>query len=309
VPEINANLTGGRSDLTKARRLKENLGISFMGDTKVGPFDIPEAMAKKMLAIPNPNRRPNSDVVRPWVNGLDVTRRPREMWIIDFPPGMSEQDAARYEAPYEHVRQRVKPERLKNKRSSYATRWWTHGEPRPEMRAALSGLARYLATPILTKHRFFVWLNAAILPDHQLIVFARDDDFTFGVLQSRVHTTWALRMGTQLENRPRYTPTSCFETFPFPKPAKGQRAVIENAAKELNDLREAWLNPTQLISDKDLKARTLTNLYNKPPAWLENAIRALDDAVLAAYGWADNPGDADILARLLDLNLQREPAD
>ena len=86
VPEINANLTS-QSDVTQARRLKENLGISFMGDTKVGPFDIPEKFARELLAKPNPHGQPNSDVVRPWVNGLDITRRPRHTWIIDFPPG------------------------------------------------------------------------------------------------------------------------------------------------------------------------------------------------------------------------------
>jgi hypothetical protein len=108
VEGINANLTS-RLDVTQARRLKENAGISFMGDTKVGPFDISEAQARRLLAAPNPHGRPNSDVVRPWVNGLDITRRPRDMWIIDFPPGMPEGDAAMYEAPFEYIRERVRP--------------------------------------------------------------------------------------------------------------------------------------------------------------------------------------------------------
>ena len=111
VSEIYTNLRSGETDVTKARRLKENLGISFMGDTKGGPFDIPEALAKQLLAHPNPDRRPNSDVVRPWINGLDITRRPRHMWIIDFPPGMTLEEAALYEAPFEYVKQNVKPKR------------------------------------------------------------------------------------------------------------------------------------------------------------------------------------------------------
>ena len=66
------------------RWLPENFGMAFMGDTKGGPFDIPEALAREMLASPNPDGRSNADVVRPWANGLDVTRRPRGRWIIDF---------------------------------------------------------------------------------------------------------------------------------------------------------------------------------------------------------------------------------
>ena len=65
------------------------------------------------------------------------------------------------------------------------------------------------------KHRLFAWLDARVCPDHQLIVIARDDDTTFGILHSRFHEVWALRKGTSLEDRPRYTPTTTFETFPF----------------------------------------------------------------------------------------------
>ncbi len=305
VEGINANLTG-RTDLTQARRLKENLGISFMGVTKVGPFDILETVAKKFLASPNPHGKPNSDVVRPWVNGLDITRRPRNMWIIDFPPGMSEEQAAQYEGPFEYAKKEVKPIRKSNKRKVYAQRWWVHAESRPAMRVALAGLKRYLATPRLTKYRLFVWLPAEVLADSQVFVFARDNEYFFGVLHSRAHELWALRKGTQLESRPRYTPTSTFETFPFPRPAAEQEEAIAEAAQELNELRETWLNPNEDIGEKALKKRTLTNLYNERPTWLDNAHKALDDAVFAAYGWNDEPDDGDILARLLALNLARE---
>jgi type II restriction/modification system DNA methylase subunit YeeA len=309
VASINANLTF-EADVTKARRLKENAGISFMGDTKVGPFDILPREAKAMLEAQNPHGRPNSDVVRPWVNGLDITRRPRGMWIIDFPPGTSEQDAAKYEAPFEFIKKHVKPFRATAK-SGDATGvdWWIHQRPRPDMRAALAGLKRYLATPNLTKHRLFVWFTPDVLPDHQLIVFARSDDYAFGVLQSRAHEVWALLQGTQLENRPRYTPTSCFETFPFPHGTQEQQWAISLAAKDLNDLREGWLNPQGMIGAKELAKRTLTELYNKRPTWLVDAHRTLDAAVFAAYGWREPPDalpGAEIVARLLALNLVRE---
>ena len=308
VEAINANLTS-KTDFTKARRLKENIGISFMGDTKVGPFDIPKRLAKQFLASPNPHGKPNSDVVRPWVNGLDITRRPRDMWIVDFPPGTTEQDAALYEGPFEYAKNHVKPKRKNKKRELYAQKWWIHGEPRPAMHEALEDLSRYLVTPILTKYRLFVWLDADVLPDHQLIAFARSDDYFFGVLHSRAHELWARGTGTQLREVTsgfRYTPTTCFETFPFPAPSPEQRAAIEVAARELNELRETWLNPEGLVGEKELKKLTLTNLYNERPTWLRNAHAELDAAVFAAYGWNDEPDNQELLERVLQLNIERQ---
>ncbi|MGH6916384.1 MAG: type IIL restriction-modification enzyme MmeI [Geminicoccaceae bacterium] len=204
------------------------------------------------------------------------------------------------------------------------------------MRKRIEVLSRYIATPTVAKHRIFVWLNHAIVPDHQLIVTTRDDDTTFGVLHSRFHELWALRLGTSLEDRPRYTPSTTFETFPFPHgltpdiPAdayaddsRAQR--IGAAARRLNELREAWLNPPDLVvrvsevvpgypdrilprdeeCAKELKKRTLTNLYNQRPAWLENVHMELDAAVAVAYGWPVDLSDEEILARLFELNQAR----
>jgi type II restriction/modification system DNA methylase subunit YeeA len=308
VTSINANLTAG-TDLTKARRLKENLGISFMGDIKVGPFDIDKATAQKMLAAKgNPNGRPNADVIRPWVNGLDITRRPRGMWIIDFGVNMSEEEAAQYEIPFEYVKEHVKPQRVGNRMQKRAVHWWIHGDAAPRIRKPLQLLNPYVATPTVSKYRLFVWLSNETLPDHQLIVFARNDDYTFGVLHSRIHELWALATGSQLESRPTYTPTTTFETFPFPEPTPDQRETIAEAAKRLNELRERWMNPPEgSIGPSELKQRTLTNLYNERPTWLEMAHNRLDEAVSVAYGWdPDLPAD-EILSRLMSLNLQREP--
>ncbi len=322
VEGINANLTSV-IDLTTARRLMENIGISFMGDTKVGPFEISEAQARAWLSVPNPHGKPNSDVVRPWVNGLDVTRRGRGMWIVDFPPGTTEAEAALFEMPFAHVLAHVRPERGQNKRSAYAERWWIHGEPRPEMRRQLRPLARFLATVSVSKHRLMVWLPAGTLPDHKLFVFARDDDYFFGVLHSRGHTVWALATGSihgdgSEGGRPVYNNTTCFETFPFPWPPGSEPkdaplvGAIAEAARELNALRESWLNPPpDSIGESELKKRTLTNLYNQRPTWLDIAHRKLDAAVFAAYGWPELPAELsnqEILARLLALNLERAQA-
>ena len=114
-------------------------------------------------------------------------------------------------------------------------------------------------------------------------------------------------MGTQLrelESGFRYTPTTCFETFPFPRPTVDQREAIAEAAGELDRLREGWLNPPD-AKEAELKKRTLTNLYNARPTWLQMAHERLDEAVMAAYGWPDDLADPEVLERLLALNLQR----
>ena len=152
-----------------------------------------------------------------------------------------------------------------------------------------------------------------MIPDSALVVFARQDDYFFGVLHSRAHEVWSLRMGTSLEDRPRYTPTTCFETFPLPW-SPGKEAwrderlhAIAHAAGELDAKRNAWLNPPD-ASDAVLKKRTLTNLYNERPTWIANLHAALDRAVWSAYGWTDDPAettDEEILERLLALNGER----
>ena len=243
VDAIYANLTTG-VDLTKAHRLKENADISFIGDMKKGKFEITSDLASQMLKMPrNPNGRPNSDVLRPWVNGLDITRRPREMWIIDFEMNMSEADAALYEAPFEYIKHHVKPVRDKVRNDLERRRWWVHGRTAPDLRQAIQGLQRYIATPRVAKHRLFTFLDEKAIPDGALVIVAHNDDYSFGVLHSHIHEIWALRMGTQLETRPRYSHTATFETFPFPCPTEEQREAIAEAACELNRLREGWLNP------------------------------------------------------------------
>ncbi|MGC8723509.1 MAG: type IIL restriction-modification enzyme MmeI [Acidobacteriota bacterium] len=255
VPVIHANLTAA-ADTTQAARLPENRGLAYMGDTKRGPFDIPEARALDWLQRPNPHGRPNSDVVVPWVNGLDVTGRPRSLWIVDFGAAIAEEAAARYEAPFEYVRERVKPERDKSR--STVGIWWQHERARLDMREALANVPRFLSTVAVSKHRLFTWMRSPTLPDHQVFAFAGSDDYLFALLHSRFHEAWALKLGTRLETRPRYTPTTCFETFPFPwppghEPAEDPRVrAIADAARELNRLREGWLNPPEWTREEIL---------------------------------------------------------
>jgi hypothetical protein len=310
VEAINSDLTGAL-DITTACQLQENADIAFMGDTKGGPFDIPDDLARRWLTLPhNPNGRPNSDVVRPWVNGLDVTRRPRNMWIIDFGTDMAEADAALYESPFEYARQNVEPARKQSKTT--IREWWRHERPRVDMREAVRGLSRYIATPRVATHRLFVWLRGNTLADSRLFVFARDDDYFFGVLHSRAHELWSLRTASWhgVGNDPTYNTGTCFETYPFAWPPGKEPTTdprvqaIAFAARRLVELRDNWLNALA-ANDPDLKKRTLTNLYNQRPTWLDNAHTALDRAVLDAYGWPHDLNDDELLARLLALNLDR----
>ena len=227
-----------------------------------------------------------------------------------------------------------------------AENWWILGDPQKAMRRAVAGAPEVILTPRVSKHRLFQRAGLEILPTDALVVFARSDDYFFGVLHSRLHEVWALRLGTRLETRPRYTPTTCFETFPFPQPTPEQERAIAEAAKELDELRNNWLNPPEwtrtevlefpgsadgpwarYVHDPDergigtvryprivpadevfakkLKKRTLTNLYNERPTWLDNAHRKLDEAVFAAYGWNAGMTDEEILENLLALNLYR----
>jgi type II restriction/modification system DNA methylase subunit YeeA len=343
VATIHADLTAGADigavDLTLAQPLKENARVCFMGVTKVGPFDVAGEMARQWLGLPNPHGKPNSVVLRPSWNGLDITRRARDMWIVDFGTSLDEGDASLFEAPFGYVATYVKPERKENNREQYRRFWWRHGETRPAMRMALDSLPRYIATPEVAKHRLFYFVPISVLPDKNLQVITRSDDTTFGILHSRFHELWSLGLCTWLGvgNDPRYTPTTTFETFPFPAgmtprntPAGPHAEAIAAAARRLNELRDNWLNPPEWVEwvrtpgeeaagfparpvakpghETDLKKRTLTNLYNARPAWLDHAHKELDTAVAAAYGWADyTPAmtDEEILRRLLVLNLER----
>jgi hypothetical protein len=346
VAAIHADLTGSAQDgqtldLTRAKPLPDNKGRSFFGICLAGPFKVNTATALKWLKdTGNPNGHPNSDVVRPIYNGSDITRRWAGNWVVDF-AGLEQTEAADYLGPFAHVETEVKPVRVGNREAVRAEKWWRHGRRRPELRAALNGLTKYIATPETAKHRFFVKFPVAVAPEHSLIVIPRQDDLTLGILSSRIHCTWALAKGGRMGmgNDPRYNASLTFETFPFPpgfdfkeKTAPDGKSfqTIATAAADLNDWREKWLNPdgwlnweitpeekaaefpSRPVSKPEhaaaWKKRTLTNLYNEMPAGLKLRQEALDKAVAVAYGWHDyTPEMADdvILGRLLGLNLER----
>ena len=344
VVEIYPDLTslsaaGDGVNLTRLGRLDENRNICFQGPVKVGAFDVPGDLARKWLVSPNPHGRPNRDVVRPWRNGMDLTRRGSDTWIIDF-GALRLEEAQLYEAPFRHVLQHVKPKRDNNRDKSRREKWWLLGRSGEDLRAGVAHLPRFLLTPRVAKYRLFVWVDETVLPDSAVVAVTRQDDTCFGILQSRFHEWWALRTCTWLGvgNDPRYTPSTTFETFPFPDgltlnisaeeyASEPTAVAIAEAAGRLNELRENWLNPAEFVrrepevvpgfpdriipinerASQELKKRTLTNLYNENPAWLANAHQHLDEAVAAAYGWPAGLSEDEALKRLLELNSARLP--
>jgi type II restriction/modification system DNA methylase subunit YeeA len=314
VSTIHADLTAS-ANIASAVALPENAGLCFLGVMKGGPFDLTGAQAKEMLSMPlNPNGRPNSDVVKRRLIGRDIVQREQQGWVIDF-VALTEAEAALYELPFEYVRQHVKPLRDTNNRKRMKERWWLHGENRPGMRRAISGLKRCIVTPEVAKHRIFVWMSTEVVPDHTCHVIARDDDYSFGIVQSRIHEAWSLSQGAWMGvgNDPRYSSARTFETFPFPwaprnepKDSAEVKAIAE-AARDLAAKRDDWLNPPDATED-EIRERTLTNLYNARPTWLADAHRKLDEAVFAAYGWPKTLSDTEILERLLTLNHERAGA-
>jgi len=251
VSTVNSNLTK-HSDSTAALSLVQNRGIAFQGPVRVGDFDMPFDDAGLLLVAPNPHGRPSSDVLLMTLNGADIVQRSRSRWVIDFCK-MNEQNAALYEQPFSRVRAVVKPLRDSSRDTQRRKYWWLHGRTGDDFRSSVLPLSRFLVMSQTAKYFLYRWCLPTSSPEQTVIAFARSDDYFFGVLHSRFHEVWALKLGTRLETRPRYTPTTCFETFPLPTPTPDQEALIAAHAKVLNELRENWLNPPEWTRTETLE--------------------------------------------------------
>lgn len=300
VPGISTSLRVAGSGPDGATRLAANTGRAFQGPIPVGAgFVLQADEAAELLA------RSDADyakVVRPYLIGDDIATDPAQAprrWIIDF-ASLPLETAMAYAAALELVRERVKPDRDRNRDRGFRDKWWRFGRPRGEMRAAIAPLSRYIAANAQGKRILFVWCEPSVCPSNLTNVFAFDDDYSMGVLASRLHGEWARLQSSTLEDRIRYTPTSAFETFPWPPaPTLEQRAAVAHTAGAL--LRRRG----EICADQQIG---LTTLYNQVDegAWadLRDLHRRLDVAVAAAYGWpASAAGDPDeATRRLLDLN-------
>jgi type I restriction-modification system DNA methylase subunit len=297
VTEISTSLTvaGG----ARAAVLEGNKGRSFQGPIPGDEgFVIDRSEAIGLL------KRGEADyrrVVRPYLIGKDITTEPGaepSRWVIDF-AAMGLEDANRYPAALDIVRQRVKPRREQNRRKAYRDYWWRFSEPRARMRVATTGLDRYIAGTATGKRLVLAWAKADVCPSNLVNVFAFDDDYAMGVLLSRVHGSWAWAQSSTLKGDLRYTPTTVFATFPWPPSDGHQRAQIGEITKQLIALRHT------LSIDRTIG---LTTLYNECDEGAHKELRELhdqlDSAVSDAYGWPPSvlSDPVEITSRLLVLN-------
>ena len=316
--KINADLNIG-VDVLGCSALKSNAGICNRGVQLMGAGFIVTPQEAIHLGL---NKRSGLEKhIREYRNGRDMTSHPRNVMVIDL-FGLNADDARqRFPEVYQHVVATVKPGRDSNNRESYRANWWIFGEPRADLRPALSGLPRYLVTPVTQKHRTFEFLPGAILPDDALMVIAEADAYYLGVLHARPFAIWFGENSSTLENRPRFIKSNCFDPFPFPAADDLQKQRIRVIAEDLDAHRKRVL--------ADHPHLTLTGLYNVleklkggvAPDALDAADRRifddglvlilkelhdnLDAAVAEAYGWPVDLSDDELLARLVALNKER----
>ncbi|MBZ9743239.1 MULTISPECIES: class I SAM-dependent DNA methyltransferase [unclassified Mesorhizobium] len=315
---INADLSIG-ANTDKVKDLVSNSAIGYRGVQLMGSGFI---VSKEVAVRLGVGMRQGLDKhVREYRNGKDLTSRPRGVMVIDLFGTSSDEVRRDFPEIYQHLLDTVKLERDKNNRASYRDKWWWFGEPRRELRPAIEGLSRYIATVETMKHRIFQFIDRQVLPDNKLVVIALDDAFALGVLSSCVHVNWSLAAGGRLGvgNDPVYVKSKCFDPFPFPDANASARAEIGAIAEELDETRKRVL-----AEHPDI---TLTALYNVLESVVagthylsrkEQDIRSrgrvlilrelhnrLDSAVLKSYGW---PADIDVeqmLGGLVRLNEVR----
>jgi hypothetical protein len=252
---IHADLKIG-ANVAAARKLQANNQLSNRGVIPHGAgFIVTQEEAKQLGlgTVPNLERH-----IRPYRNGKDLTGTPRGSMVIDLYGLGIDEVRSQFPTVYQWLLNRVKPERDENNRQRVRELWWLFAEARSVMRKTLKGIPRFIATGQVAKHRLFQWLSSDILPDDKLIAIASDEALQLGVLSSEVHGTWALASGGLLEDRPVYSKSTCFETFPFPAEDTDLTPELTERIGQLAEQLDAH-RKTQQTLHPDL---TLTGMYN-----------------------------------------------
>jgi hypothetical protein len=315
VPRLNADLSFAADVPTAAAKpLAAMSGLASVGFQLNGTgFILSENEAGELLAA----HSDHAQVVRPLLNGRDINQRPRRVWVIDLAL-RTEAEARRFPVAFDVVRTRVKPERDANQRASRRTLWWRFGEPNPKMREMLAGLHRYIVTALTSKHRVFLFVDAATAIDSTAVAVASDDAYVLGVLSSSLHTEWAAAAGARMGvgNDLRYTKGTCFDAFPFPSASAKQQQRIRDVAEAIDRHRRRAIGAgaeitllynvvhalrtggTLSASERALHDRTACGV-------LRDLHDDLDNAVAEAYGWSWPEPPALILERLVALHDRR----
>jgi hypothetical protein len=312
---INSDLTIG-SDVGRAAELLAVAGLSSRGVVLHGDGFI---VARDKAGALGLGSRPGLEQhIREYRNGRDLTARSRDVLVIDLFGLRPEDVRSRFPEVYEHLLETVKPERDRNRDKDIRENWWIFGRPRTEIRPALAGLRRYIATVETMQHRLFCFLSGDILPDNKLVVVASDDAYVLGVLSSRAHVAWSLATGGTLEDRPTYPKSRCFDAFPFPEASEAVKNHVRKLAEELNQTRNAVLaehvgltmtslynvlekvRVGELLSPKEETIRTHGRVLT-----IKDLHGQIDAAIFGAYGWDINVSDERAVERLLALNMTR----
>ncbi|MCB1973113.1 MAG: class I SAM-dependent DNA methyltransferase, partial [Burkholderiaceae bacterium] len=239
---VHADLTVG-ANVAAAKKLAANAGLSVNGMMRAGEgFLVTTAQAEALGLSKTPGLNKH---ILDFRNGRDLTDAPRGVKVIDAFGLTAEQLREQFPAVYQWLLERVKPDRDQNNRARLREQWWVFAEPRKTLRAALKNLERYIATVETTKHRVFQFLPTSVLPEHKLVAIALDDAFSLGILSSQLHVCWALATGGTLEDRPVYSKSTCFDTFPFPDEDTGLtpqlRERIAHLAEQIDQHRKRVL--------------------------------------------------------------------
>ena len=286
--------------------LPQNAGLCFNGCDLKGlgflfqdgePRATPLAVKDTILRA-EPRYR---QVIRPYVGGEDITLASTGRvgrWVIDL-SGMSEAQAREWPRVMDIVQQRVRPERAGRSPDVAAGPWWRFWRERRALYARLIGLERCLACSLVSRHLLWAFYPTDTIFSHKTAVVARQDWATFAVLQSRPHEYWARALSPPRGKGLTYTPTRCFETFPFP-PAEGAPwARLQAVGQELYHLRQQIM-----LEEQQGMTRVWSRMLDQGEQGagmqaLRRARDTMDHAVLEAYGW---PGvDPEARDEILDL--------
>jgi SAM-dependent methyltransferase len=283
-------------DVSKASQLAANRNKLFRG---VEPNGIGFFVKEEIVQTWIQKDKDNELVLKRFSMGANLAKEPQgkpDRWIIDF-NDMPIEDASTYKLPFEYVQLHVKPERAKSKEASLKERWWQYRRNNKPLREAIFGLTQYFAVPRVSKWAVFIAVPTDWLPGEKSVVFTSNDFYACGILSSNVHRLWLHAQKSTLKGDIAYTPTTCFETFPFPQSlSQKQIEQIRAAAQELHQYRSDQMEKKQW---------GITDLYNKffnePASQLYKLHAKLDQLVMQAYGF--NAKD-DLLEKLLELNLE-----
>jgi hypothetical protein len=242
--------------------LAENAGLAFIGEKTWKPAGLTSREARSIGEAHNPTGRPNRDVLRHFI-GLKSGRH-RAQWQVDFPPHSTEQEAALYLEPCRQLRSRL---------DDFSGRWWLSPHTQTALRTAVARLERYLASPLAGKSPAWNWVDSNLLPDDSLLVVARDDDYTHGLLRSHAFQLW------WKQQAPRLSPTEIVRTFPFPWPPP---ALLSSLTREQEEHRMMITRAARGTGQEQINS-----------------------AVAAAYGWPGGLADDEMLAHLAELNRRR----